>query len=317
VAVSREAVEWAYRLFLGRKPESEAVIQQHVAAAASENELAAAFIRSTEFAAKFPAPLRIGKHLNEKTIDVQVNCADIELNAMLQRIACAWKKFGETQPHWSVITNERYLQKNLSENLDDFYESGRYGIDTVIATLLRNGINLSPLTSVVDFGCGVGRITLAAAARFKEVRGIDISPSHIALAKERAVSLGVQNVRFSTIVDFDALKKIETFDLLISFIVLQHNPPPVIAHTLDILLSKLNKNGVAAFQVPTFAAGYSFCAKDYLSNEAPPMEMNVIPQKELFGLIAKQGCKVLEVREDNSTGSERFVSQRFLIQKSA
>ncbi len=46
------------------------------------------------------------------------------------------------------------------------------------------------------------------------------------------------------------------------------------------------------------------------------MEMNAIPQRDLFALIAAQGCRVLEVREDDAAGP-LFVSQRFLVQKAA
>lgn len=52
MAVSKEAVIWAYRLLLGREPESEEVIRLHMQQAQNEDTLAENMIRSTEFQQK-------------------------------------------------------------------------------------------------------------------------------------------------------------------------------------------------------------------------------------------------------------------------
>ena len=52
--LTREAVVWAYRLYLDREPESDQVINEHLLKCASTEQLRANFIYSTEFRDKNP-----------------------------------------------------------------------------------------------------------------------------------------------------------------------------------------------------------------------------------------------------------------------
>ena len=47
------------------------------------------------------------------------------------------------------------------------------------------------------------------------------------------------------------------------------------------------------------------------------MEMHCYPQAELFSLIAQEGARVVQVRDDNATGRpDLYVSNTFVIRKS-
>ena len=109
------------------------------------------------------------------------------------------------------------------------------------------------------------------------------------------------------------------FDFLYSRIVLQHNPPPVMARLLTDLLGQLRPGGVALFQIPTYKSGYRFQIDDYLAQDNDTaMEMHYFPQAALFALLAEQRCQVLEVREDDAIGlSNSAVSNTVLLQKLA
>jgi hypothetical protein len=102
-----------------------------------------------------------------------------------------------------------------------------------------------------------------------------------------------------------------------SVIVLQHNPPPVIGILLKKILSKLRDGGIEYFQVPTSALGYRFDSRTYLKEfmDNTNMEMHVFPQRELFQIIKEQGCRVMEVREDNLVGSRNMISNSILVIK--
>jgi ubiquinone/menaquinone biosynthesis C-methylase UbiE len=60
--------------------------------------------------------------------------------------------------------------------------------------------HLTPGMRVLDIGCGPGSITvgLAEAVAPGEAVGVDIEPSQVALGRERAASLGLDNCRFET-----------------------------------------------------------------------------------------------------------------------
>jgi hypothetical protein len=106
-------------------------------------------------------------------------------------------------------------------------------------------------------------------------------------------------------------------DAVFSIIVLQHNPPPVIALILTKLLACLRPFGIADFQVPTRAKGYRFSVDEYLNsrNAKFEMEMHAIPQKDVFAIIRQAGCE--EVQPDDMTGSLDLISNTFLVRKAA
>jgi hypothetical protein len=111
----------------------------------------------------------------------------------------------------------------------------------------------------------------------------------------------------------------EPWDLWFSRIVLQHNPPPVIAWLLRTAFDHLAPGGVAIFQVPTHCVGYRFDLRSYLAREGDPaMEMHVLPQPAVFALAAEAGLRVLEVREDThlvSSNTSTWLSNMFVLRR--
>src|SRR5512140_2314417 len=94
-----------------------------------------------------------------------------------------WRKLGETNPYWGVITHPDFLQENLTpEAVDRFYESGRHYIDQVAADLAKL-TGAPPSGRALDFGCGVGRLAEAMTAYAQRVTGLDISPGMLEVAR--------------------------------------------------------------------------------------------------------------------------------------
>jgi SAM-dependent methyltransferase len=303
MSVSREEVVWAYRMLLGREPESEAVIALQMGAS-DQKHLREAFLGSAEFnrqiGGRHGVPY-VGRFFDIDRTDIDITCSDEQLQAMFERIGQAWKLFGETEPHWSVLTSDAFRQENLADHIDAFYGSGRNDIDLHLHFLRRAGLPVR-FGKALDFGCGVGRLTLALAAHADQVVGVDISPPHLRLAIERARQTATANISFESIAAPVDLDRYSDFDLVISLIVLQHNPPPVMASLYRQLLRSLAPGGVAIVQMPTFMQGQSFTAAHYLANEQPSMEMNALPQKLIFEIIEEMGCRPLEIRENGVAG---------------
>ena len=80
-------------------------------------------------------------------------------------------------------------------------------------------------------------------------------------------------------------------------------------------MTRLAVGGVAYFQVPTYCVGYEFSGRAYLGGPSATMEMHVLPQESLFALIEEAGCQLLEIREDDATGSPIMVSNSVLVRK--
>lgn len=82
----------------------------------------------------------------------------------------------------------------------------------------------SPNISILELGCGTGRVTLALVPYCQYIQGVDISPAMISICREKLVKTGIPQtkaqVREGDITDFNLD---QTFDLIIApFRVLQN-----------------------------------------------------------------------------------------------
>ena len=318
--IAREDVIAAYRLLLGREPESEEVITHYATEVADLRALREMFINSAEFQASLeksqtPRPPRPA--FNGPAMEVELTASPEKLAELLAKTSAQWQHLGETEPHWSVLTNESYFQENFHMNRAAFYASGESELKMFDATLARAGVAREGLRRCIDLGCGVGRVTAPLAARFAEVLAVDVSPAHLRVAEEHLRAEGKDNVEIRHLDSIESVARLGAYDVLYSRLVLQHNPPPVVALLLRDLLQQLRPGGVALLQLPTYKAGYRFRIDDYLwQHNATHMEMHYFPQAALFDLVAAQGCRVLEIREDDSIGlSVIAVSNTLVLQK--
>lgn len=315
-----EFVVWAYRLFLDREPEDIKVAEQLRSSVFNSKQLREMFVASEEFRVKS------GTGTLTPSTKVQAGYLEIErindrkaLQSFFDHVKLTWTKLGETEPHWSVLSAEQFKQENLSANLESFRESGAREIERLFELLERNGISVSSSSTCIEYGCGVGRVTRALAARFSQVIGCDISSSHIGLAKNYLNETGCKNVNFKLIGDLKDIENLPKVDFFYSVIVLQHNPPPIIEVIVTQLAKSLKPGGYGFFQVPTYREGYSFAVKEYLAaltnpNATKNIEMHLLPKRRAFELISSAGCVVVDDIEDDWAG-QGYQSFSFLIHR--
>jgi SAM-dependent methyltransferase len=311
---TREDVLWCYRTFLQRDPESEQVIDEHLATD-SFDTVVRVFVNSPEFLARDTRPLnRVPNDVAALTI--QTRADEVQLRRLVARIRLAWTRLGESQPYFSVMTHTTFLPENIDQSIDYFFEVGERSVREELSVLKRHGLQETRQLTCVEFGCGVGRMTRALSSEFGKVIGYDISSAHLAHANARLSQDGISNVRLIHCAD-NVLQPIEPCDVFLSVIVLQHNPPPVIRHLIDNALAALRPGGLALFQVPTYIVDYSYNNDTYLAqSDEPGMEMHCLPQHEIFALARARQCEILEVFEDNMTGRpELYVSNTFVIRR--
>jgi len=97
---------------------------------------------------------------------------------------------------------------------------------------------------------------------------------------------------------------LEAFDLWSSRVVLQHNPPPIVAAILRKMLWRQNPGGLAIFQLPTYRRDYNFKISEYPSTPRnDEIEMHVMPVSAVIRLAKEADCDVLEILDDNSAGA--------------
>src|SRR5438132_9346267 len=91
---------------------------------------------------------------------------------VLQKHKRDWEELGNLNPLWSILTGHREWDVN------EFFLTGEQEIQAVME---RAKLMEYPRTheKVLDFGCGVGRLTRALANYFPQCYGVDISESMI------------------------------------------------------------------------------------------------------------------------------------------
>jgi SAM-dependent methyltransferase len=133
-----------------------------------------------------------------------------------------WDDLAVLDPLWAIASRPGSRHGRWDD--DEFMASGRRKVAAIMRPL--HGLD-APIDRrrALDFGCGVGRLTLPLADHFEQAVGIDVAPSMVAQARARAVAAGQANVRFVVDdgADLVALGE-DRFDLVFSALVLQHLP---------------------------------------------------------------------------------------------
>lgn len=158
-----------------------------------------------------------------------------------------WERLGAKDPFWAVITLDKYRAEHLSdEAIAEFYGSGDYQVNWIIENVRRHVVPEFTPRSALDFGCGVGRLSLALARRCERVVGVDVSSGMLEKAQLHADRRGIHNL---TLVKGDLAQVEQTFDLVVTFIVLQHIPVHRGEQIFRQLLERIADGGVGALHV--------------------------------------------------------------------
>jgi trans-aconitate methyltransferase len=226
-----------------------------------------------------------------------------------------WKVIGDSEPWYGVLATDRYLKANITpDRVDEFYRSGVDEIGRVVSVL---GRHFSPLNlgNALDFGCGVGRLTLAMAGRCGKVWGLDISAGMLEQATRRRDAKRILNVEF-----VNELPAHGRFDWINSFIVFQHIPPARGYDILDGLFGRVQQHGVVSIQITYYhdarhmtellrdVAAYSYDGRGIRMLDAHPprdvgaMSMYDYDLNNVFRLMHRHGLNECFVEQTDHGG---------------
>lgn len=126
---------------------------------------------------------------------------------------------------------------------EEFERTGRGDAEMV-------GRFTKPDDAVLDIGCGIGRVEKYLAPRVREMWAVDVSGEMIARAGRRLE--GLSNVRLREVGNSEFLSAFEPerFDLVFSFLVLQHLEKEDAARYLRDVFRVLRPGGVFVGQFP-------------------------------------------------------------------
>src|SRR5918998_4891730 len=129
-----------------------------------------------------------------------------------------WDRRALETPYYFVDNRLDYR----SPDLERFWADGEPTLETLLGDV---GVAIRPSDTVVEIGCGVGRLTRAIAARAGKVVALDVSQRMLTLARQHNPDLS--NVSW-LLGDGASLAGVEdrSADGCVSHVVFQHIPDP-------------------------------------------------------------------------------------------
>lgn len=142
------------------------------------------------------------------------------MNRDKQNIINSWEFIENTDPFWGILTAKG--KKNNRWQISEFYKTGIENVNELFESIDKNSVSRS-IRTVLDFGCGAGRISNYLTDKFDRVIGFDISHNMLKIAvdklKHKNNIIFIQS--FDTNLSYLRSTKI---DLIISFITFQNLP---------------------------------------------------------------------------------------------
>jgi 2-polyprenyl-3-methyl-5-hydroxy-6-metoxy-1,4-benzoquinol methylase len=159
-----------------------------------------------------------------------------------------WESFAAREPFFAVIPNEEHRRANLTpERERAFFAAGETRVEWIFKMIEPLIPDFAPL-AVLDYGCGIGRLTLPLAWRARTVVAVDRSPALVARARKEAATRGVTNTSFLTPDEFDASGR--RFDLVVCHGVLQRLQPANGLALVRRLADRVSPGGIGVFHFP-------------------------------------------------------------------
>jgi SAM-dependent methyltransferase len=226
----------------------------------------------------------------------------------------AWQRFGQIDPYFAVLAHPRFRDAaKEGETRREFFTSGAEHVERLFATIRETLDPEFAPRRALDFGCGVGRVTIPLARRVAQVVGVDVSDSMLDEANKNCEEAGVRNV--TLLKSDDGLENLSgDFDFLHSFIVFQHIPARRGAEILHAMLRRLSVAGIGAlhFIYEIHAPGWkrllrelraTFPLVNGLANlvkgdsfRRPYIEMHSYNVNRLLLHLQEQGCHRIHLR---------------------
>ena len=229
-----------------------------------------------------------------------------------------WEIWGRQNPYYGVVSHKEFKAENIEQNRALFFAGGRQKIESFLRHYEAT-FGQIPHGSALDFGCGVGRLTIPLASAFDKVWGLDVSPSMLAEAARNATLENALNTTFA-LADSNLSNAPTQLDFVISYIVLQHIPPKRGLVLIEKLLAKVKpgggclihvslkrRNGVLAkiaywirFNIPGLGAIFNLLRGRRWNT--PGMQMNEYPLLKLLELFETNGMRDLRAFTEDHGG---------------
>jgi SAM-dependent methyltransferase len=164
----------------------------------------------------------------------------------VDRVRTIWQNLADRDPMWAVLSDPDKSRRRWDEA--EFFATGEQHVASFMEDLDARGL-VPERQRCLDFGCGLGRLTQPLADHFERADGVDVAGSMIdgARAHNRRGDRCVFHLNEAPDL---ALFADDTFDMVFSFIVLQHIPSELTLRYLAEFVRVTKPGGLLVFQLP-------------------------------------------------------------------
>ena len=233
-----------------------------------------------------------------------------------------WERLAR-DPYYAVLNVEQHRDASMTaEERARFARTGETDMAATFSEIRRWVAPEFAPRHAIDFGCGVGRLTIPIARVARTVTGIDISRAMLDEAASNCAASGVSNARFVLSDQYftPGSVDVEPPDFVHAYIVFQHMPPRAGLWVAGELVRRLAPGGVGALHftyarraprlrrvvnrlrriVPGVNALVNLVQRRPLSE--PLIPMNEYDIGALLTLLAEQGCTHVHARMTDHGG---------------
>jgi SAM-dependent methyltransferase len=242
-----------------------------------------------------------------------------------------WEEMAAVDPHFAILNHADKRNQGWMSKQEDFFSTGEKWVAACMERL--SGLDWQPHQDgrVLDFGCGVGRLADALAARFERVVGVDLSPSMIVTAcGGRHWYSRRLTFRWHESLAPLAFKDGE-FDCVICVLVLQHQADErSVERWLRELVRVLKPGGALVFQLPHANArrhgqwklrGYRWLRAlkvrpaFLIRHGVVPIGMLAVAEQRVQEIIREAGGQVLAIDAHDGAAGPDYPSSTYYVSR--
>ena len=152
------------------------------------------------------------------------------------------------EPYFFTIPTAEYLRRNLTpERERAFFAGGETLVAWMFGVIEPIAPQFAPM-AILDYGCGLGRLSRPLAKHAGVVVGVDRSPALLAQARQLCATANLGNLEFS--LTDDVLASSRQFDLVVCYDALQRLRPSEGIALMNRLIGRIGPGGVGVFHFP-------------------------------------------------------------------
>ena len=239
-----------------------------------------------------------------------------------------WDDLAELDPLWAVLSEPAFTHGGGS--VEEFFSTGAGEVSGALDVARELGRPVR-FGRALDFGCGVGRLSRALAARFERCTAVDVSRKMLDAARQ--LNADVPNIEFVLNSRSDlSMFENRSFDLVYSSIVLQHlSSRSEIERFVSELVRVTAASGLAIFQIPSTISlryrlqprrrAYAVLRRSGLSSRSlyrrglNPIQVRALAEGRVREVVAAAGGTVARVLADDSVPP--LTSNRYFVTPAA